>query len=182
MWAENHFSTWMNKDGSQAKAQEHASFVQLGTAPFFDLLFNSSTSPAMLVYLDQRYSYAHRLNENYAREIMELHTLGVKGGYTQKDVTTLADLLTGWTLADEAPIDGSGGDLDRTFGYDTHLNSGNGCRVFGVEFPGTEAGAPFRPAADGAGDVERAPELRHVHQPQAVRTVRGRSRAAEARG
>ena len=46
---------------------------------------------------------------------MELHTLGVKGGYTQKDVTTLADLLTGWTLNDEAPGDGSGGDLDRFF-------------------------------------------------------------------
>ena len=138
MWVENHFSTWMNKDGSAPKAQEHASFVQLGTAPFFDLLLTSSTSPAMLVYLDQRYSYAHRLNENYAREIMELHTLGVKGGYTQKDVTTLADLLTGWSLADEAPIDGSAGDLDRTFSYDTHLNSGNGCRIFGVEFPGTE--------------------------------------------
>lgn len=138
MWTENHFSTWMNKDGASAKAQEHASFVQLGTAPFFDLLLTSSTSPAMLVYLDQRYSYAHRLNENYAREIMELHTLGVKGGYTQKDVTTLANLLTGWTLADEAPIDGAGGDLDRSFSYDPHLNNANGCRVFGVEFPGTE--------------------------------------------
>jgi uncharacterized protein (DUF1800 family) len=143
MWAENHFSTWMNKDGSTAKAQEHASFVQLGTAPFFDLLFTSSTSPAMLVYLDQRYSYAHRLNENYAREIMELHTLGVKGGYTQKDVTTLADLLTGWSLADEAPIDGAGGELDRTFSYDPHLNSANGFRVFGVEFPGTEPAKSF---------------------------------------
>ncbi len=92
----------------------------------------------MLFYLDQRNSFAHRLNENYAREIMELHTLGVKGGYTQKDVTTLADLLTGWMLADEAPGDGAGGELDRFFGYDPHLNSGTACRVFGVEFPGVE--------------------------------------------
>ena len=38
------------------------------------------------------------LNENYAREIMELHTLGVDGGYTQKDVTELARVLTGWTI------------------------------------------------------------------------------------
>lgn len=139
MWTENHFSTWISKAGTEPKAQEHASFLQLGCAPFFDLLFTSATSPAMLVYLDQRYSFAKRLNENYAREIMELHTLGVKGGYTQKDVTTLADLLTGWTLADEAPPDGSGGgDLNRVFAYDPDLNSGTGCRVLGCEFPGTE--------------------------------------------
>ncbi len=138
MWTENHFSTWINKVGASAKAREHASFMQLGPVPFFDLLYTSATSPAMLVYLDQRYSFAHHLNENYAREIMELHTLGVKGGYTQKDVTTLADLLTGWTLDDEAPPDGGGGELDRYFGYDPHLNSGNACRILGVEFPGVE--------------------------------------------
>jgi uncharacterized protein (DUF1800 family) len=143
MWTENHFSTWMSKDGTGAKAVEHQSFLELGLAPFFDLLFTSATSPAMLVYLDQRNSYAQRLNENYAREIMELHTLGVKGGYTQKDVTTLAGLLTGWTLADEAPLDGSSGDLDRTFGYDSNLNSPDGCRVFGVEFPGVEPDKRF---------------------------------------
>jgi uncharacterized protein (DUF1800 family) len=138
MWAENHFSTWLNKDGSSAKAAEHDSFVKLGPVPFFDLLLTSSTSPAMLYYLDQRNSVSHHLNENYAREIMELHTLGAKGGYTQQDVTTLADLLTGWTLNDEAPADGSGGDLDRYFGFDPRLSSDAACRVLGVEFPGTE--------------------------------------------
>ena len=46
------------------------------------------------------------LNENYAREVMELHTLGVNGGYTQKDVTELARVLTGWTL--EEPRQGGG--------------------------------------------------------------------------
>jgi uncharacterized protein (DUF1800 family) len=79
---------------------------------------------------------AHRLNENYAREIMELHTLGVKGGYTQQDVTTLADLLTGWTLADEAPPDGGGNPMESTFRYDPYLNSGNPCQVLGMDFPG----------------------------------------------
>jgi uncharacterized protein (DUF1800 family) len=138
MWTENHFSTWLNKDGSSAKAREHQSFLQLGPVPFFDLLFTSATSPAMLFYLDQRNSFAHHLNENYAREIMELHTLGVKGGYTQKDVTTLADLLTGWTLNDEAPGNGMGGDLDRYFGFDPRLSSGAACRVLGMEFPGVE--------------------------------------------
>jgi Protein of unknown function (DUF1800)/Ca-dependent carbohydrate-binding module xylan-binding len=138
MWTENHFSTWMSKDGASSKAREHQSFLELGPVPFFDLLFTSATSPAMLMYLDQRNSVAHHLNENYAREIMELHTLGVKGGYTQKDVTTLADLLTGWTLNDEAPGDGSGGELDRFFGFDPRLSSGDACRILGVEFPGVE--------------------------------------------
>ena len=135
MWTENHFSTWLSKDGPGEKAREHDRFVDLGVAPFSDLLLASATSPAMLIYLDQRNSVAHRLNENYAREIMELHTLGVKGGYTQLDVTTLADLLTGWTLADEAPLDGSS-TLARTFRYDPYLSSGAPCRVLGMEFPG----------------------------------------------
>jgi uncharacterized protein (DUF1800 family) len=138
MWAENHFSTWLNKDGPSPKAREHASFVRLGPVPFFDLLVTSATSPAMVLYLDQRNSFSHRLNENYAREVMELHTLGVNGGYTQKDVTTLADILTGWTVNDEAPFDGAGGELDRYFGYDPHLNSGAACEVLGLEFPGVQ--------------------------------------------
>jgi hypothetical protein len=144
MWTENHFSTWMRKDGSGPKAQEHQNFLELGPASFFDLLFTSATSPAMLVYLDQRTSYSNKLNENYAREIMELHTLGVKGGYTQADVTTLADLLTGWTLNDQAHEDAStGGALDRYFGYDSQLNSGKECRIFGLDFPPADPSQRF---------------------------------------
>lgn len=100
-WTENHFSTWLRKTEARRKADEHNRFDLLGVARFQDLLLASATSPAMLVYLDQAQSYARRLNENYAREIMELHTLGVHGGYTQEDVTNLARLLTGWTLARE---------------------------------------------------------------------------------
>lgn len=99
LWAENHFSTWVRKDGAWRKWDEHERFRSLGVAPFYDLLRASATSPAMLRYLDQERSYASRLNENYAREIMELHTLGVHGGYTQTDVTNLAHVLTGWTTA-----------------------------------------------------------------------------------
>jgi len=92
---------------------------------FEDLLLATAKSPAMLFYLDNARSVAAPenrplmaqrigrrmmemnpqlqnrqggLNENYAREIMELHTLGVDGGYTQKDVTELARVLTGWTI------------------------------------------------------------------------------------
>ncbi len=78
---------------------------------FRDMLGDTARHPAMLFYLDNWLSVgpdyrappnANRqlsgLNENYARELMELHTLGVDGGYTQKDVTELARMLTGWTF------------------------------------------------------------------------------------
>jgi uncharacterized protein (DUF1800 family) len=73
---------------------------------FRELLGATAQHPAMLNYLDNWQNTAPNspgargqfkgLNENYARELMELHTLGVQGGYTQKDVTTLAKILTGW--------------------------------------------------------------------------------------
>lgn len=65
---------------------------------FRDLLHASAKSPAMLVYLDNQVNEARTPNENYAREVMELHTLGVNGGYTQTDVMELARCLTGWTV------------------------------------------------------------------------------------
>jgi uncharacterized protein (DUF1800 family) len=66
---------------------------------FRDLVHASAKSAAMLVYLDQNISRVGRPNENYARELMELHTVGVDGGYTQTDVSELARVLTGWTTA-----------------------------------------------------------------------------------
>ncbi len=65
---------------------------------FRDLLLASAQSPAMIEYLDNRENVKGVANENYAREIMELHTLGVDGGYTQKDVQELARSFTGWTI------------------------------------------------------------------------------------
>ena len=77
---------------------------------FKDLLLATAQSPAMLFYLDNWQSVgpdAHPrpdrkrrvgLNENYGRELMELHTLGVDGGYTQHDVTEVARCFTGWTI------------------------------------------------------------------------------------
>jgi uncharacterized protein (DUF1800 family) len=103
LWAQNHFSTWVRKDEAWRKADEDAAFAALGAARFPELLYASATGPAMLRYLDQERSYGSRLNENYAREIMELHTLGVHGGYTQADVTSLARVLTGWTTVRQAP-------------------------------------------------------------------------------
>lgn len=75
---------------------------------FADMLKASAQHPAMLVYLDNQLSIGpmsraglnrgRGLNENLAREILELHTLGVDGGYTQADVTDFARILTGWTV------------------------------------------------------------------------------------
>ena len=65
---------------------------------FRDLLGAVAKSPAMLFYLDNWLSRAGKPNENYGRELMELHTLGVDGGYTQHDVVDVARAFTGWTL------------------------------------------------------------------------------------
>jgi uncharacterized protein (DUF1800 family) len=75
---------------------------------FVDLLKAATLHPAMLLYLDNATSVGPNsrggqrrdkgLNENLARELMELHTLGVDGGYSQADVTELAKILTGWTI------------------------------------------------------------------------------------
>src|SRR5262245_9461556 len=76
---------------------------------FADMLKAVESHPAMLFYLDNAQSFGPQspagqrgrrgLNENLAREILELHTLGVNGGYTQADVTALARIITGWTFA-----------------------------------------------------------------------------------
>ena len=78
---------------------------------FYDMLLASTTHPAMLIYLDNAQSIgpnsqagtrrSRGLNENLAREIMELHTLGVNGGYSQKDFTNFAKVLTGWNFKPE---------------------------------------------------------------------------------
>jgi uncharacterized protein (DUF1800 family) len=66
---------------------------------FRDLLGATAHHPAMLLYLDNAMSGRNGgLNENYARELMELHTLGVEGGYSQTDVTEVARAFTGWTI------------------------------------------------------------------------------------
>ncbi len=65
---------------------------------FRELVQASAHSPAMLVYLDNQSNNREAPNENYARELMELHTLGVEGGYTQEDVMEFARCLTGWTV------------------------------------------------------------------------------------
>ena len=96
----NHFSVFQQKGPIRALVgdyEEHA-IRPYALGRFRDLLGASARHPAMLVFLDNARNSAGRLNENYARELMELHTLGVDGGYTQRDVEALARVLTGWSL------------------------------------------------------------------------------------
>ncbi|WP_414649814.1 DUF1800 domain-containing protein [Dyella sp.] len=93
----NHFSVyaakgrirWVASDYAQNTIRPHA----LGK--FRDLVMATLESPAMLEFLDNAQNAKGHVNENYARELMELHTLGVHGGYSQQDVQQLALILTG---------------------------------------------------------------------------------------
>ncbi|MFP6615944.1 MAG: DUF1800 domain-containing protein [Candidatus Hydrogenedentota bacterium] len=90
---------WLKTADDREVIRKHA----LGTFP--ELLRASALSPAMLWYLDGREnrksSPDEQPNENYGRELLELHTLGVDGGYTQQDVMEVARCLTGWTVRSE---------------------------------------------------------------------------------
>jgi uncharacterized protein (DUF1800 family) len=124
----NHFNVYMKKSQQAPyfiTSYERDTIRPRAMGHFENLLLATAISPAMLNYLDNASSVgahsravngefdsfsrfgarprpqqnkASGLNENYARELMELHTLGVNGGYTQKDVTEVAKVFTGWTL------------------------------------------------------------------------------------
>jgi len=106
----NHFNIFAGKDLDHLWIgdYEQRAIRPFALGRFRDLLFAVTKHPAMLVYLDNTLSTApgspgargnrSGLNENFAREVMELHTLGADGGYTQEDVITLARILTGWSI------------------------------------------------------------------------------------
>jgi uncharacterized protein (DUF1800 family) len=108
----NHFNVYLDKgaDRSLVTAYERDVIRPHVLGRFKDMLLATARSPAMLFYLDNWQSVSpgiqpnpnqkrrQGLNENYGRELMELHTLGVDGGYTQQDVTEVARCFTGWTI------------------------------------------------------------------------------------
>ncbi|MGK7880374.1 MAG: DUF1800 domain-containing protein [Crocosphaera sp.] len=117
----NHFNVFAGKGrtGIWVGAYEEQAIRPHVLGKFRDLLFSTARHPAMLFYLDNWQNTAPEssrsrgrfkgLNENYARELIELHTLGVDGGYSQDDVIALAKILTGWGLAGPRRLgDGSG--------------------------------------------------------------------------
>jgi len=106
----NHFNVFLGKgaDHYLVTAYERDAIRPHVLGRFEDLLRATAQSPAMLFYLDNWESTGAQspagklrqrgLNENYGRELLELHTLGVDGGYTQKDVTEVARCFTGWSI------------------------------------------------------------------------------------
>ncbi|QKY02497.1 DUF1800 domain-containing protein [Janthinobacterium lividum] len=93
----NHFSVHQGKHNLRAMVGDYEAnaIAPHALGKFRDLLGATVHHPAMLRYLDNEANAAKRINENYARELMELHTLGVNGGYSQADVQELARILTG---------------------------------------------------------------------------------------
>jgi uncharacterized protein (DUF1800 family) len=96
----NHFAIFAKKDyAAWRKPADESRVIRahaLGSFP--EMLAASARSPAMLAYLDNEGNTNVGPNENYARELMELHTLGVYGGYTQADVREVARCFTGWGM------------------------------------------------------------------------------------
>jgi uncharacterized protein (DUF1800 family) len=147
----NHFNVAAAKGDVQALV---ASYERDAIRPyvfgsFRQLLGATAKHPAMLYYLDNYLSSAalpartrgraRGLNENYARELMELHTLGVDGGYTQRDVTELARMLTGWTYEQRALIG-----QDQTFRFDAQRHD---------QGPKTWLGRAVAPAGQQEGEM-----------------------------
>ena len=92
----NHFSIAQGKANLRLFAGDYEEQLRShALGKFRDLLEASALHPAMLRYLDNERNAAGQVNENYARELMELHTLGVDAGYTQSDVQEMARVLTG---------------------------------------------------------------------------------------
>src|SRR6188768_6906 len=112
----NHFAVYIDKIAvlGLAGAMEREAIRPRVTGTFHDMLSAVEKHPAMLLYLDNAASIGPNsraaqfagkggrrklgINENLAREILELHTLGVAGGYTQTDVTTFAQAISGWSI------------------------------------------------------------------------------------
>ncbi|WP_242404565.1 DUF1800 domain-containing protein [Janthinobacterium agaricidamnosum] len=93
----NHFSVHQGKQNLRAMVGDYEmnAIAPHALGKFRDLLSATVHHPAMLRYLDNEANANKHINENYARELMELHTLGINGGYSQRDVQELARILTG---------------------------------------------------------------------------------------
>jgi uncharacterized protein (DUF1800 family) len=133
----NHFCISANKIQSMSGAYEREAIRPHVLGRFNDLLQAAEGHPAMLFYLDNLGSMgansiaginrSRGLNENFAREIMELHTLGVRSGYTQDDVISFANVLTGWTLIPPGNDPERGGE----FTFNPRLHEPGGQTVLG---------------------------------------------------
>ena len=181
----NHFCISANKGGLArmwAGSFEREAIRPLVLGRFADMLKAVEQHPAMLFFLDNQQSLGpdsraginrkRGLNENLAREIMELHTLGVDGGYTQDDVTSLARIITGWTFAGRQGQLGTPG----TFVFNANAHQPGPQRVLGKTYD-----AERRGAGRGGARRSRAPSLDgEIHRHQIRPAFRRRRSAAGA--
>jgi uncharacterized protein (DUF1800 family) len=133
----NHFCVSADKIRSMSGAYEREAIRPHMLGRFTDLLLATEGHPAMLFYLDQTVSMGANsvaginrtrgLNENLAREILELHTLGVRTGYSQDDVISFANVLTGWTLLPPGDNPEHGGE----FSFNPRLHEPGAQKVLG---------------------------------------------------
>lgn len=135
----NHFNVYLDKGAVRqlATSYERDAIRPHVLGKFQDLLRATAAHPAMLFYLDNWQSVAANaprrgkksrgLNENYARELLELHSLGVDGGYTQKDVMEVARCFTGWTIGE--PYRGA------AFVFNPRVHDDGEKTVLGVRIP-----------------------------------------------
>jgi uncharacterized protein (DUF1800 family) len=133
----NHFCVSADKIRSMSGAYEREAIRPHVLGRFTDLLLAAEGHAAMLFYLDQTVSMGANsvaginrtrgLNENLAREILELHTLGVRSGYTQEDVIGFANVLTGWTLVPPGDNPEHGGE----FTFNPRLHEPGAQKVLG---------------------------------------------------
>jgi uncharacterized protein (DUF1800 family) len=138
----NHFCISADKIVAMAGAYEREAIRPHVLGRFADLLQAVESHPAMLFYLDNVESMGadsiaginrdKGLNENLARETLELHTLGVRSGYTQADVTSFANVLTGWTWINPDQPDRGG-----EFIYNKRLHEPGAQTVLGKSYPDT---------------------------------------------
>src|SRR6266403_5274308 len=136
----NHFCISADKIQSMSGAYEREAIRPHVVGRFADMLLAVEGHPAMLFYLDNLASMGTNsiaginrtrgLNENFAREILELHTLGVRSGYTQDDVIAFANVLTGWTLVPPGDNPEHGGE----FTFNPRLHEPGAQKVLGKSY------------------------------------------------
>jgi uncharacterized protein (DUF1800 family) len=125
-WSD-HFHTNIGTVGIHKTYEDREVYRKNALTTFGQLLSASASSPAMLTYLNNTQSTRTAPNQNYAREVMELHTLGVDGGYTQQDVVEVARCFTGWRVQGNTNDARAG-----LFFYDANRHDNNSKLVLGV--------------------------------------------------
>lgn len=130
----DHFNIAVNEgDRRRLKTADDRDVIRANAlGNFRDMLLASARSAAMSDYLDNKSSNATSPNENYARELMELHAMGADGGYTQTDVQQVARCFTGWYYYFSAL---SNGDLAGTFRFNSSRHAGGSKTVLGNTIP-----------------------------------------------